>query len=474
MTAALAEFAKTLLAGLLLCFGLTPRKIKPLRPTGHFWLIVILGFGLSALLQAWQLRAQPVVYSTAGLLGDSFTALLLLGSAFLVLSRKPVLAFSLTSLLLVAQWVIAFAFVFFADWFNHANRNPSSIRFLWLGYILWCIFVSYQGLRFVGAGRTRVRSVGLSLLLAVLSLWPTIGPFEIHAPRYVELDQAKLYAEEAILPEPTPAFDPEAVMYAQRGMVEASLAKLKPERPGSPELFALTLAGDGGENTFLNEAVYAQALFERRFGAQGHTQILVNHPATTGRYPLASLTNLRATLKGMARKMDLKEDILFLFLTSHGSPTHEFALQLAPIALNQITPTTLARALNDAGIRRRVVLVSACYSGGYLDALTAPQAVVMTAARSDRTSFGCGGDFDVTYFGRAYLLEALNQHKDLLKAFQSAEQSIAKRELRENQVPSVPQIRMGTQASTMLAAWKRSFEVGEPVPFFAADVSPSH
>jgi hypothetical protein len=455
----------------MLCFGVIPRKIKPLRPTGHFWLIVILGFGLSALVQRWQLRSQPVAYSTAGMLGDAFTALLLLGAVFLVLSRKPVFAFSLTSMLLVAQWVIGFSFVFLADWLNQSSKNPLNIQFLWFGYVLWCLFVGYHGLRFVGAGRTGMQCVGLSLLLSALTLWPTIGPLEIRAPRYVELDRAMLYAEEAILPEPIPAFEPEAVMYAQRTMVEASLAKLKPQRPGVPELFALTLAGDGGENTFLNEAVYAQALFERRFGAQGHTQILVNHPLTTARYPLASLTNLRATLKGMARKMNLEEDILFLFLSSHGSPTHEFALQLPPIPLNQITPNRLSRALSDAGINRRVVVVSACYSGGYLDALIAPQAIVMTAARRDRASFGCGGDADMTYFGRAYLLEALNQHKDVLKAFQSAEQSIAKRELREGQVPSEPQIRIGAQASSMLAAWKRGFEVGEAVPFFAADAN---
>ena len=468
MIARLLDFAKTIAAGLLLCFGVRASSIAPLRPYEHFWLIVFTGIGVSVLLQLWQFIDQPVVFTLDGLLADGFGALLLLGASFLAVARRPQLAFSLASLLLVAQWLIGTLWTGSAIQLNLAAKNSSYGAYLLPIFAAWWLFASYQGLRLVGAGATTAKRLGLSLIFAALTLWPTVGPFRINFPRYVNLDEEKLYAEEAALTEPTVEFDPEAVMYAQRNLVETALSKLQPSRKGTSELFVLAVAGDGGENTFLNEAVYAQALFERRFGAVKHTQILVNHPRTTAHYPLASLTNLRATLKGMAQKMDLDEDILFLFLTSHGSKTHEFALRLAPLPLNQITPATLARALAQAGIRRRVVLVSACYSGGYLDALAGPQTVVMTSARSDRTSFGCGGDFETTYFGRAYLLEALNQHKDLLKAFQSAEKSVSEREIKEGQLASFPQVRVGEQSLAMLAQWKRGFEVGEPVPFFEA------
>ena len=471
MIASLLNFAKTIAAGLLLCIGVRPPSIAPERPIEHFWLILPLGIGVGVLLQLWQLAHQPVVFTLDGLLTDGFGALLYLGAAYLVVARRTQAAFSLASLLLVAQWLIGAFWTAGSIQLNLSAKSANYAAYLLPICAAWWLFTSYQALRFVGAGATLVKRLALSLILAALTLWPTIGPLSINFPRYVNLDEEKLYAEEAALVEPTVEFDPEAVMYAQRNLVEAALSKLQPSRKGSTELFVLAVAGDGGENTFLNEAVYAQALFERRFGAVKHTQILVNHPRTTAHYPLASVTNLRATLKGMAQKMDLDEDILFLFLTSHGSPTHEFALRLAPLALNQITPATLARALAQAGIRRRVILVSACYSGGYLDALSGPQTVVMTSARSDRTSFGCGGDFETTYFGRAYLLEALNQHKDLLKAFQSAEKSVSEREIKEGQLASFPQVRVGEQSLAMLAQWKRSFEVGEPVPFFEATES---
>ncbi len=468
MICALRDFAKTIAAGLLLCFGVRVSSIAPERPNEHFWLIVLLGIGVSVLLQLWQLNGQPVVFSLEGLLADGFSALLLLGTAFFIASRNLQAAFSLASVLLVAQWLIGAFWTAGTIQISLSAENSSYALYLLPICAAWWLFVSYQGLCFVNTTATPVKRIGLSVIFAALTLWPTVGPLSISFPRYVNLDEEKLYAEEAVLVEPKIEFDPEAVMYAQRNLVETALSKLQPSRKGAAELFVLAVAGDGGENTFLNEAVYAQALFERRFGALKHTQILVNHPRTTGHYPLASLTNLRATLKGMAQKMDLDKDILFLFLTSHGSPTHEFALRLPPLVLNQITPATLASALAQAGIRRRVILVSACYSGGYLDALSGPQTVVMTSARSDRTSFGCGGDFETTYFGRAYLLEALNQHKDLLKAFQSAERSVSKREIKEGQLASYPQVRVGEQSLAMLAQWKRSFEVGEPVPFFEA------
>jgi len=468
MTAALLEFAKTIMAGLLLCFGVRARSIAPERPDVHFWLIVLLGIGVSVLLQLWQLAGQPVLFSLDGLLGDGFSALLLLGTAFLMVNRRAQAAFSLASLLLVAQWLIGAFWTVSASQLNLSVKSANYTAYLLPVCLAWWLFASYQGLRFVNVGATPVRRLSLSVIFAALTLWPTVGPLRIDYPRYVNLDEDRLYAEEAALIEPKVEFDPEAVMYAQRSMVETALSTLQPSKKGTAELFVLAMAGDGGENTFLNEAVYAKALFEQRFGAAKHTQILVNHPRTTTRYPLASLTNLRATLKGMAQKMDLDEDILFLFLTSHGSATHEFALHLAPLALNQITPTTLARALAQAGIRRRVILVSACYSGGYLDALSGPQTVVMTSARGDRASFGCGGDFETSYFGRAYLLEALNQHKDLLKAFQSAEKSVSEREIKEGQLASFPQVRVGDESRAMLAQWKRSFEVGQPVPFFEA------
>jgi hypothetical protein len=163
------------------------------------------------------------------------------------------------------------------------------------------------------------------------------------------------------------------------------------------------------------------------------------------------------------------EDVLLLFMTSHGAPGpgHEFELDLMPMPLNQINPKLLAGALKASAIKHQWVIVSACYSGGYLDALANEHRIVMTAARADRTSFGCGNTQDLTYFGKAFLLDALNQQGDLLKAFQVAQDAITAREKADGFEPSLPQIRIGEKARTHLLDWKKTFEPGDPVPFFA-------
>ena len=106
MIASLLNFAKTIAAGLLLCIGVRRPSIAPERPIEHFWLILPLGIGVGVLLQLWQLAHQPVVFTLDGLLTDGFGALLYLGAAYLVVARRTQAAFSLASLLLVAQWLI--------------------------------------------------------------------------------------------------------------------------------------------------------------------------------------------------------------------------------------------------------------------------------------------------------------------------------------------------------------------------------
>jgi hypothetical protein len=99
--------------------------------------------------------------------------------------------------------------------------------------------------------------------------------------------------------------------------------------------------------------------------------------------------------------MDPDEDILMLFLTSHGSEDHELAVDFWPLELNTIKPEDLRKALDEAGIRFRVLVISACYSGGFLPALSDDNTLIMAAAAADRQSFGCANENEYTYFGRA-------------------------------------------------------------------------
>jgi hypothetical protein len=471
----LRYFFDTIRASFLLSICVQPRTIKPLRPMAHFWWALLCGAVLAIALQLFQFRQFPIRVTPDGLMADAFFATLTLGVCVLMLSRfkKTHLAFSLATFLLIAQWLPAVLWTFAYDrWQAHFNALGQAQPFFMAmlgGYTFWFLLTCFSTLKFFQLLSKRVHRLALAVVMVSLMVWPYLPQSQINLPRYVAINSLDLLPDEADMQPPKPQFDAEALMYAQHDMLHKALEQIKIGDAGTPELFVIAVAGDGKEDTFLNEAVYVRSLFSARFGARQRVLVLANHPETTAELPLASLTNLRAGLRGVAKKMQ-PEDALLLFMTSHGAPppSHEFELGLMPLPLNQVNPKQLSAALAASGIARQWVIVSACYSGGYLDALANENRIVMTAARADRPSFGCGNTQDMTFFGQAFLRDALNQQDDLLKAFQVAQTAITAREKKEGFEPSLPQIRIGENARKHLLEWKKSFEPGDPVPFFVA------
>ncbi|MDD2725156.1 MAG: C13 family peptidase [Methylovulum sp.] len=144
------------------------------------------------------------------------------------------------------------------------------------------------------------------------------------------------------------------------------------------------------------------------------------------------------------------EDVLVLYLTSHGSEDHELSVNFWPLALNDITPEKLRTLLDDAKIKWRVIIVSACYSGGFIKALANDNTLVATAAAADKTSFGCGTKSTFTYFGEAVFKDQLAHEFSLVSAVQQARIAIGLREKRENIEASSPQLSIGPSIKTKL------------------------
>lgn len=252
-----------------------------------------------------------------------------------------------------------------------------------------------------------------------------------------------------------------------RVRVDAAIAALAPQRPGHIDLYAVGFAGDATEDVFRNEVLHFETLMARRFDADHRTVGLVNHVDSLLKRPrpLATLDNLRHVLAGVGRRMDREEDVLLLFLTMHGSREHRLYVTMPPLLEEEISPDQLRAALDDAGIRHRVIVVSACFSGGFVPALRSPDTLVLTAARKDRTSFGCGSESAATYFGRAWMIEGLNETTDFIDAMQRARPRIAERERELDEAPSLPQMDIGRDIPTRLRAWRAGFQPGPPVAF---------
>lgn len=260
---------------------------------------------------------------------------------------------------------------------------------------------------------------------------------------------------------------PEQVLYAQSQRMQEAIEKLAPRTPGKTNLYLISFAGDGEENVFRNEVEYVEQLFTQRFDAKGHVLTLVNNPGTLDRRPIASLSNLEIAIDALGKKLDPNEDILMLFITTHGSRAHELYVSLDPLPLDQIVPEDLADVFSESPIKNRVFVISACYSGGFIDALKDDNTMIITAARGDRASFGCGTTSDITDFGRAFFVDALNRTASFADAFADAKKEIDAWEKRDQQTHSLPQLSTTPAIEAKLARWRDGFKPGPAVPFRA-------
>lgn len=250
----------------------------------------------------------------------------------------------------------------------------------------------------------------------------------------------------------------EQAFYAQHGALERALAALEPERPGVADLYVLAAALYAREDVFMREVRVIVDLFRKEFDAEGRTLALINNAKTVDEYPVASLTSLAAALSHLGGLMNVDEDVLVLYLTSHGSENHQLAVDFPPLRLAPIDPPALKQALDESGIKWKVVVVSACYSGGFIDALRDSRAMIITASSANRQSFGCGNESDFTYLAKALFDEALRRTRSFEAAFEAARQAIAERERAQGYSPSEPQIVAGPAIRGKLKEVERHIE----------------
>lgn len=214
----------------------------------------------------------------------------------------------------------------------------------------------------------------------------------------------------------------------QARLFDAALRALSPPRPGRVNVYALTYAPNASEDVFMRESATVARTMRERFGADGHLLELVANRATSDSLPWATPTHLRGAIARMAAVMDRDRDVLFLHLTSHGGRDGRLAVDTWPLKTEPVTPVLLKRWLDEAGVRWRVVSVSACYSGSWIAPLAGDDTLVMTAADAEHTSYGCGKHSELTFFGRAMYQEALRKTWSFTEAHAWARQAIDARE----------------------------------------------
>lgn len=138
----------------------------------------------------------------------------------------------------------------------------------------------------------------------------------------------------------------------------------------------------------------------------------------------------------------------FVYFTSHGSPDG--------IVLGDSTfsPNSMAAMIDNAcGSRPTVVFVAACFSGVFVPALSAPNRFVMTAARPDRPSFGCGDNDHYTFFDNCWL-DSVGHVGDFGGLATAIKACVSRKEAEIKAFPSDPQLAVGAQIAAQMPAWR--------------------
>jgi hypothetical protein len=450
------------------------------QPTALQWLLgVVLGVGLLQAAALWQVQG-PVEFNLVTWWQSAWPVLPVMAVALWAVWAQPAhiqptptlqgfAVWSLLSLwavmpplLLMRGWMAWLLHM--PQWWANLGWDPA----IWLPYLLlafWCLLVAV-----VLASRCSRSSARAALLAATIAVVLSLGlkeepahPWQPAMPDEVAQGETPEYT-----PPPRMRLT-QAVFATQQVVLAQQLAQLSPQRPGIADLYGLVFAPYADEDVFLRESTMVSDLLRQRFDAQGRVLHLLNHPTTAETHPWATSDNLQAAIAALAATMDREEDVLMVYMTSHGAQNFELAATHGPLTVDTIAPQQLRQWLDDAGIRYRVVGISACYSGGWVEPLASDTTLVMTAADATHTSYGCGRLSELTFFGRAVFNEQLRETFSFTEAFTKAVPLIAQRETEAGKEDgfSNPQIHVGPQIAPVLDAMAQRLASVVPPPVAA-------
>lgn len=243
---------------------------------------------------------------------------------------------------------------------------------------------------------------------------------------------------------------------AQHRKLSAALTALKPQRPGIVDAYVVVVGLDA-DPVFGREATEAAKVLSRRYDALGHTILLASGSSTA---PNGSPIAIDTVLAAVAAKMNLKEDVLILYTTSHGGPEMGVVYRDGTSGYGMIGPQRMADVLSELKIERRLIMISACYSGQFVTALASPASAIITAADDDRTSFGCAPGNDWTFFGDALINTALRKPQPFEAAVTQAFELISTWEFAKGLTSSKPREFIGDGAKTWLTALEKRMPPG--------------
>lgn len=399
----------------------------------------------SNLLFSWLASDESTHFNQQGLISYFVWPMVMLVAGLILAKRHSngMLIFVPAVLWLVADTIMALL-QSLVQWISHLGWLPEwSYRIL---PILFMVLFVWQALALLWIFGKQLR---WSWLERVLILF---GAFAVFSVWQQNVKTQPIFQSDPIQPTIS-----EEAFYAQHTLLNDSLTSLLPERPAVRDWYFLGVAGYGEQDVFRAEIELTTEFVNEQFGMNGRSVNLINNPMTMQVLPVASKTSIDNALQAIGKKMNITEDVLFLSMTSHGG---DKVLEMSnpPLELEDVDAKWLRQSLDKSGIKWRIIVVSACYSGSFIDDLASPTTLIITASAKDKDSFGCTNDAEWTYFGQAFFNESLPKYRRFAPAFEEAIVSIAKREKLMGFEPSEPQYVIGDEMKKMLPEFEKNLK----------------
>ncbi|HMA31876.1 MAG TPA: C13 family peptidase [Casimicrobiaceae bacterium] len=422
MRSTLASLGRNLAAGLRLAlFMPVSRTAFRIAPAQLVLLAVV-----SATIDIdadWVRAAHEAQFSILGLHSEllSLGVLVLTSAVIAILRRDPSLLLALPVVVLASFPAIQIASVIPDLPRTDASMTDAARQFLGEAFRVWVAVVCMRAVYVCidpQLPRRRAWALGGGLLLVAPVWFPqVVGPL---TPWWRDVDVLAAAAGPV-----NPASEP--ALAAQQFLMDRALDALDDERPGMTDLYFVGFAPDARRSGFAVDAELATRTMDERWNTRGRSVLLVNSPTTVAERPYATITNLREALLEIGDIIDSDEDVVMVYLTGDSNRDHALAAINPPLELVPLSPVGLRQLLDAAGIQWRIVVVSTCYAGAWLDALKDADTAVIASSAAGVHADGCEGGIGITPFGEAFFGKGMRRSDDIARAYDIARTDLAGR-----------------------------------------------
>jgi hypothetical protein len=420
MRNALNALGRNLLAGLRLALFLRVERSAFRISAAQLVLIVLVSAAID-IDADWVRAGHDARFSVLGLHGELFAlGLLTLSSALIAALRRERDVFLALPIVILASFP-AIQIVHLLPSLPGASAVSAVTRAVFEYAVLaWMFVIAVRAVYVCIEPHRRRRQVfavcAAVLLIAPLWFAPFAGPLD---PWWREYDSVQSNRDAM-----SPASEP--VLAAQDFMMDRALDQLDDERPGISDLYFVGFAPDARRPGFVTDVDAAQRAMDERWHTKGRSVVLVNSPLTVADRPFATITHLREVLLQIGDLIDADDDIVMVYLTGSTGADHSLTAVNPPLELVGLSPQGLKQLLDAAGIRWRIVVVSTCYAGAWVDALKDDETAVIASSGREVRGSDCAGGIAASAFGEAFFTEGMRRNDDLRLAFDVARKGLAR------------------------------------------------